>query len=162
MSAERGDERDPREGLCAALSGGDWDTGAPAESARRAAACARGRMRRRRTMTAAGGLVVMAAVAAGAFWMTGGGERGAVAAVVGSREPYVAAFVAEPVRQKLPTALIPGRGQPFELNDEEALELLRGRPLMILPQADGTRKIVLLDGREAKRDGVSRGVAPAS
>ncbi len=162
MNAERGDERerDPRESLCAALSGGDWDTGAPAESARRAAACARGRMRRRRTMTVTGGLVAVA-VAAGAFWMAGDGERGAVAAVAGSREPRVAAFVAEPVRQKVPTALIPGRGQPFELSDEEALELLRGRPLMILPQADGTRKIVLLEDSESRR-ATTRGAVPAS
>ncbi len=151
IGRDGGSVNDPRDELISALSGGDWDT---AELARRAAACARGRVRRRRVLVATGSAIAAAMALAGGMWM--GGAREADAMAAGAREARVARIVVEPSRPSVPAALIPGRGQPFELSDDEALELLRGRPLMILPQPDGTRRIVLLDVAE------QGGAAPAS
>ncbi len=157
MSAEPGGERrdDPRAELLAALPAEDWETGASADFARRAAAYARGRRRGRRVMVAVGGVALALAAVVGVFQIDGG--RGGRPA--DPRGRVVARVADAPKRPDFPAALVPGRELPFELSDEEALELLRGRPLMILPQADGGRRIVLLEEARSSAGG-GEGAAP--
>jgi hypothetical protein len=155
--ATRTSSTDVRARLISDLHAEDWEGGAPGDFARQAAACARGRVRRRRVAGVSGMLALAAAIWVGGVWLAGGAD--------GARSPSSElrmarrAPMSEPPRS-FPAALMPGRGQPFELSDDEALSLLRGRPLMIVPEADGGRRIILLD-KPARRGTAGADVSPA-
>lgn len=148
---------DARAKLIADLHADDWETGAPGEFARRAAACARGRARRRRVASATGALALAAAILAGGVWLNDAGRERRSEMRLAHREPSRQSASAP----RFPVALIPGRGQAFELSDDEALELLRGRPLMIMPEADGGRRIILLDTLAGRGAVGANGSSPA-
>lgn len=148
MSVERDDgfEHEGRDGLFSALSAGDWETGKPADLARRAAACVRRRVRRRRCLIACGSAAALAlavsVVRLGLDEKMGEGEG------AGAGREHAVRLVAAVAGPSMPKALMPGQAHPFELSDEEALELLRGRPLMVTRRPDGSLEIVLLDRAE--------------
>ena len=97
---------------------GSWATGPAAEMARRAAAHAR----RRRALKGAALTFTAAAAIAGAFF-------------AGNRTRLPAALPLAPVAR-------PG----YEIiSDDELVAQLKDRPLLVLPQENGAKKIVLLD-----------------
>jgi hypothetical protein len=110
---------DDRTRLLAEMLHGDWTSGPAAEMARRAAAHARLRRTVRRSAVAAG---VVAAIAVTLFFSP--------------RRPALA-----------PASVVTTAAKPaYEIiSDEELLATLRDRPLLVLPQENGTKKIVLLD-----------------
>ncbi len=116
------DRNDPRARLVADAYHEDWNSGPMRELAQRAAAHARTRRRVRRT---AGTTAVAACVLA--------------IAVFAFRPKFVvpanvAADVAEPKTTR------------YEIiSDEEFFTLIDRRPVLILPQQDGARRIVVID-----------------
>ncbi len=98
---------------------GDWTAGPAAEMARRAAA----RARLRRAVRQSAPIVAAAAAIAVVMFFT-------------TRQPAPA-----PVASGA-TAANPG----YEIiSDDELLATLRDRPLLVLPQENGSKKIVVLD-----------------
>lgn len=142
-----GEAGEKRSRLSADVYRANWEDGAPGGFALAAAATARRRHWRRRGLL----LAVQASVAALAvcvatwFWRAepaAPARRVMVAYAAGERSE--ASRIEE--RTRVPAALDPRREHAFLLSDDEALELFRGRPLMVFTEPDGGRRIVLLDG----------------
>jgi hypothetical protein len=110
---------DHREKLLAEVFYDDWETGPASRFARAAAASVRHR-RLRRTLGAAAGTTGLIAVLM----------------FVALRHP-----VPPPAAPSHPTA---GRGYEI-ISDDELMARLPDLPILVLPQTDGGRKIVLLD-----------------
>ncbi len=116
---------DNRTRLLAETLEGDWATGPAAAMARRAAAHAR---RRRAAKHAGLALVATAAVATIIFF----GTR--------ARLPDVARSAPEVA------VVSPAAHAGYEIiSDDELIATLRDRPLLVLPQENGSKKIVVLD-----------------
>lgn len=110
----------PREKLLAELFQGDWAEGPAGGFARAAAAHARRRRRLRRGLTGAGAVAAVASLL-----VFGSIRRGGPGA--------------EPLSHSARTATYD------VISDEELLTRMHDRPVLVLPQQDGTKKIVLLD-----------------
>jgi hypothetical protein len=111
---------DRREKLLAEIFQGDWAAGPASAFARAAAAQARRRRQLRRGLA---GASAVAAIAAGL--VLGSLRRGTH------------------VRE---SATPPAAAAAYEIiSDDELLAQLRDRPVLVLPQENGTRKIVLFD-----------------
>jgi hypothetical protein len=117
------DPRDPRTRLLADSLHDDWAAGPGAALARRAAAHARHRRTGRRVSLS----LVAAAMLAIGFTLS----RPRLAREIPA-PPSVLAAAPAPVGYEL-------------ISDDELFSLLRNESLLVLPQADGTEKIVLLD-----------------
>jgi len=114
------ESRDPRTKLLAETLHGDWADGPAATMALRAAAHAR-RRRAVRGATAALGVAAMVAV-------------------------FVFAFATRRPRPPLaPTVAAPAKPGYEIISDDELIALLKDRPLLVLPQENGAKRIVLLD-----------------
>ena len=112
------DPRDPRTKLLAETLHGDWADGPAAAMARRAATHAR---RRRALKRASLSL--------------------AVAATVG-----VAIFTGNQVQRPVTPRPVPVAQLGYEIiSDDELMAQLKDRPLLVLPQANGSKKFVVLD-----------------
>ena len=112
------DPRDLRTKLLAETLHGDWADGPAAAMARRAAAHAR---RRRALQRAALTLTAVAAMGA-------------------------AVFVGHRTRQLVVMPPAPNAPAAYEIiSDEELMVLLRDRPLLVLPQPNGSKKFVVLE-----------------
>ena len=114
------DPHDRRAQLLAETLHGDWAGGPASAMARRAAALARRRRRLKHTA-----VTLAAAVALAAVMLVGNRARWPLAA------------------PRTPAAVVP-RGYEI-ISDDELVALLRDRPLLVLPQEDGSKKLVLLD-----------------
>ena len=112
------DSRDPRTKLLAETLDGDWAEGPAAAMARGAAAHARRRRVVRRTS-----LVLTAAAA--------------LAVVI---------FTGKLTHAPAPLVQVAAVHRGYEIiSDDELVALLRDRPLLVLPQANGAKKFVVLD-----------------
>lgn len=114
--------RDPKNQLLAETFHGDWETGAPAHFARRAAAHAR-RQRLVRRSLAGGGVAALLALGVFAF-------RSHPA-------PHASAVVAR--------ASAPANSRGYEIiSDEQLVAQLRDREVMVVKNSDGTQRVIVL------------------
>ena len=125
------EERDPHTRLIAEAFHDDWASGQASAFARAAAAHARRRRALRRSLLVSGAVAVVLA---------------ALLAVSRERTPESVEFAAKPFRTiTSPPALLSVVSPAFEIiSDEELMQQLRDRPVLILPQPNGTREFVLL------------------
>lgn len=116
------DKNDPRARLVAETFHDDWSGGPASEFALHAAAHARTRRTLRRALATGGALVAVAAVV---FFTTS--RRTAAPPAVSS------------------VAVVAKSAPAYEIiSDDELVALLRGRPLLILPQERADRRFVIL------------------
>lgn len=122
------DSRDPRHRLLAETLQGDWNNGPAAAMARRAAASVRrGRRRRAAASLALAAAAVFAAVLAS--------RRPATPPAVETHAPG-ATVAASPATAKATYEVI---------SDDELLRLVHDRPLLVFPEENGAKKIVVLE-----------------
>ncbi|MBI4623548.1 MAG: hypothetical protein HY736_10070 [Verrucomicrobia bacterium] len=115
------DSRDPRAKLLAETLQGDWANGPVSAMARRAAAHARQHRRVRHRLAAAGATVGLALV----LFL------------------FAPRTSAPPPHVRAPEPVPLARGYDI-ISDDELVALLRDRPLLVLPQENGAKTIVLL------------------
>ncbi len=125
------EESDSRTRLVAEAFHDDWASGLAGAFARAAAAHARRRRALRRSLLVSGAVAVVLA---------------ALLAVSRERSPESVECAAKPFRTiPSPPALLSVVSPAFEIiSDEELMLQLRERPLLILPQPNGTHEFVLL------------------
>ncbi len=119
------DSSDPRTKLLVEALHGDWADGPAAAMARRAAAHARQRRAAGRTLATLGAVATLVA---------------AILVAQSRRTPAPAPIATHP----LPPAVATHPGYEI-ISDDELVALLRDRPLLVLPEQNGEKKIVLLD-----------------
>lgn len=125
------EQPDPRTRLVAEAFHDDWASGPASAFARSAAAHVRRRRALRRALLAGGaGALLLAAILAG--------NRDRPAASVN--------LAAKPSREiTAPPALLSVVSPAFEIiSDDELMQQLRDRPVLVLPRPNGTREFVLL------------------
>lgn len=118
---------EPHEQLFTEVFHEDWTGGPAADFARAAAASVRRRRAGRRTLASTAALAVVAAA-----FVFAPGRRSAA-----SRLPPPSPASVTPARVAPPAYEI--------ISDEEFVAEVSDRPLLVLPQEDGTKKVVLLD-----------------